>query len=553
MEMTPFRRLVNLFQARFFENDDVSPDGGFETNVYQVMGFLAAPGFFITYLFMPALLEMATKHQSPGTQSALRIFRLFFPAFSFAVVGFATFFEWDKLFPDRRDFLILGPFPIRLRTMFAAKIYTLAVFLLMLIGAINFFPNVFGPLLMLAIPAVHEAGYLRVVGSQVGSTAGASLFAFFSVAALQGVLINVTTPYVFRKISPWIQMAGMCLMILALLLYPVCAMLLPAAMMTGARWVWLVPPVWFTGWYDLLLPPGNAFFLPLGWFALKALGAVVALFCASWALGFRRHYRRTLEAEDTEIRTPRASLFDRLSGSPEQSAIFRFTGRMLARSATHRLFLACYWSVGLAIGLLTAVVVSGGHVGLSEDGLRSLPLLIAFFVVSGFRAAFQFPAELSSNWLFRITEDRWAETSRRATRIRVLASGLIPALVLFLPFEMAHWGLVAGAYHAAFQLATGAVLVEILFWSFDKVPFTCSWFPGKVSLALLAGVYLYGFTEYGFRMADLERLIENHPVYGFPFFAAAAVALVIFHRRRPRASAVRFDGNEPEIQSLNLT
>ena len=155
------------------------------------------------------------------------------------------------------------------------------------------------------------------------------------------------------------------------------------------------------------------------------------------------------------------------------------------------------------------MVVSGGHVGLSEDGLRSLPLLIAFFVVSGFRAAFQFPAELSSNWLFRITEDRWAETSRRATRIRVLASGLIPALVLFLPFEMAHWGLVAGAYNAAFQLATGAVLVEILFWSFDKVPFTCSWFPGKVSLALLAGVYLYGFTEYGFRMADLERWIET--------------------------------------------
>ena len=77
--------------------------------------------------------------------------------------------------------------------------------------------------------------------------------------------------------------------------------------------------------------------------------------------------------------------------------------------------------------------------------------------------------------------------------------------------------------------------------------------PVAYGLALLAGVYLYGFTEYGFRMADLERWIENHPVYGVPFFAAAAVALVIFHRRQPRASAVRFDGNEPEIQRLNLT
>ncbi|MES1260992.1 MAG: hypothetical protein ABUS49_04580, partial [Acidobacteriota bacterium] len=87
--MTPFRRLVHLFQARFFENDQISPDGGFETNIWQVLGFLATPGLFITYLFMPSFLRMATRHLDPATHWSLRIFRLFFPAFSFAVVGFA--------------------------------------------------------------------------------------------------------------------------------------------------------------------------------------------------------------------------------------------------------------------------------------------------------------------------------------------------------------------------------------------------------------------------------------------------------------------------------
>ncbi|MDQ1472072.1 MAG: hypothetical protein QOJ99_3552, partial [Bryobacterales bacterium] len=207
--MTPFRRLLHLFQARFFEDDSASPDGGFETNIYQVLGFLATPGLFTTYLFMPWYFELATKPLNPAGHWALRIFRLFYPAFSFAVVGFATFFQWDKLFPDRRDFLILGSFPLRLRTVLAAKVAALCLFLLILIAAINFFPNLLAPLLSVAIPEVRRAGYLRLAGSQIGATAGASLFAFFAVAAFQGVLINVTSPRIFRRISPWIQGAGM--------------------------------------------------------------------------------------------------------------------------------------------------------------------------------------------------------------------------------------------------------------------------------------------------------------------------------------------------------
>ena len=194
-----------------------------------------------------------------------------------------------------------------------------------------------------------------------------------------------------------------------------------------------------------------------------------------------------------------------------------------------------------------------GRLGASPDGLRSFPLLIAFFMVSGYRAAFQFPAELGSNWIFRITEERWAETSRRATRKRVIVSGLLPALFLLLPFEMAWWGGMRGLFHAAFQLATGALLIEILFWSFDKVPFTCSYFPGKVNLALLSGLFLYGFTTYSFQMADLEAALEGRPPRALLFFAVAAALLAVSWRRRRAASAVRFDAHEPEIQTLDLT
>src|SRR5207245_1811070 len=97
---------------------------------------------------------------------------------------------------------------------------------------------------------------------------------------------------------------------------------------------------------------------------------------------------------------------------------------------------------------------------------------------------------------FRITEARWTETSRSATRKRVLVSGLAPMLLLELPLEMAVWEWRSVLLHGALQPMAGALLIELMFWSLDKVPFTCSYFPGRTSLSILAALYLYGFTSY---------------------------------------------------------
>ena len=174
-------------------------------------------------------------------------------------------------------------------------------------------------------------------------------------------------------------------------------------------------------------------------------------------------------------------------------------------------------------------------------------------MISGFRAGFQFPAELASNWIFRLTESGWAETARSATRKQALLGGLVPALLLILPCEIAVWGWGPGALHILFQLAAGALLIEVLFWTFNKVPFTCSYFPGKVNLALLSAVYLYGFTTYSFQMADLEKAVDADARLAVFFFAASSAALTLCWRRHPAASAVRFDASEPEIQMLDLT
>ncbi|MCU1273058.1 MAG: hypothetical protein JWO48_489 [Bryobacterales bacterium] len=550
---SPVRELFRLFQNRFFESDAVSAGASFGTNIYQALGILAAPGIFISLFAGPLFEHLSHMKPGPMLDGLLRMYRLIFPAYSFAVVGFATLFEWDMLFPSRRDFLILSPFPIRMRDLFGAKLAALSLFLVGLIVAVNGFSMLLIPLFSSAVGQVRSAGILRLTLVQIAATGVAAAFAFFAVAAFQGLLINLVSPRIFRRISPWIQMFGMSVMVLFLLLFPLYAMMMKPVTQAHTQWLWYFPPYWFAGIYDLLLAQPDSLFTSLGLFAFNALGSAVGVFGVTWAVGFRRHYRRTLEAEDTETRVPRFAAPLWFVRSPEQRAIYEFIGATLARSAKHRLFIATYVSVGIAFGLLVTFVVRAGNIDISPQGLRSFPLLVAFFVVSGLRAAFQFPAELQSNWLFQITEDSWSEISRKATRKRVLTSGLAPTLLLFLPIEMAAWGWQRGLFHFAFQLATGVLLIEALFWNFDKVPFTCSYFPGRINLALLSGLYLYGFTNYSFQMADLEAWLERSWGYAALFFTVTLVALAFLWLRRPVQSAVRFDAGEQQIQTLDLT
>jgi hypothetical protein len=548
---SPYRLLLKLFQDRFFESDDAAPGGGFQTNITQVLGFLLTSGFVVSYFMMPAMSHIMNRQTGIQLAWTLRGFQLFSPSYTFAVIGFATFFEWDMLFPNRRDFLILASFPIRLRDLFAAQLTALVKFLSLLIFAVNIFPTLFTALFSLS--ARYRGTAMRLVVAEIAATVGVSAFAFFGIAAFQGVLINLTSPSTFRRISPYVQMCGMSLMILSILTFPIYMQLLRPAAEGHQLWLWLFPPIWFTGLYDLFLPNTRGLFVSLGFHSLEMLGAAIALFAVTWAIGFRCHYCRTLEAEDVRPRLRLAKRSNPLARTAEERAIFRFSGQTLVRSRKHQLFLVTYLSVGISLALNFAAEVHVGKLVLSEEGARAFPFLIAFFVISGFRAVFQFPAELSANWIFRITEARWAETSRAVTRKRVLISGLAAVLLFLLPAEIVVWGAWSGLLYTIFQFAGGALLIELMFWNFDKVPFTCSYFPGRTNLSILFVLYLYGFTNYSFHMAELELAAGQSLLYAVLFFTAAALLLTLSWRRHPAPTPVRFDASEPVMQTLDLT
>lgn len=307
-----------------------------------------------------------------------------------------------------------------------------------------------------------------------------------------------------------------------------------------------------TGLYDVILPPGDPFFTSLGYYGLAALALIFLCFCMTWALGYKRHVRRMLEAEDTLARRPARNWPRPLTASAQEWAMFDFCRKTLARSTKHRLFLATSASVAISAGLFVSLAVRNDKIVLSSGGARAFPILMIFFAVSGFRTVFQFPAALACNWQLQIAESRWSETARRVARKAVLLYGVVPLLLMFLPFEISALGVVRGLLHFVFQLVSGALLLELMFWTFEKVPFTCSYFVGKTNLALLAVFYLYGFTTYSFNMADLEKAMESRIILPALLFPVAFIVLALLWRRTPAASEVIFDASEPLIQTLDL-
>ena len=552
---SPFQLLLKLFRDRFLENDSAAPGGGFQTNIHHMLGILITIGGLAGYTAVVTSADLSRGVPPVEADWLVRSFRLLLPSFSFGVAGFAALFYWDALFPDRRDFLILAPFPIPLHQLVAAKCTALLLFVLLLASAVNVTPD---SMVLLSMFGANSPGvWLRLAAAQIAATFGASAFAFLMVAAGQGILINLTSARLFRRISPWIQMLGMSAMVMSILGLPFSAGLLRPAVEQKQLWLYLFPPVWFSGLFELFTGGQNQFLASLGMLAIKMTGLALLLMFVTWGFGFRRHFRRTLESQDSSHRprawfVPNCTIPKWLAQSPEEHALFAFAGKTLARSQKHQFFIATYFSAGLAIALFFGLAIRNGKVALSPGGARSVAFVLAFFAISGFRAVFQFPAELASNWIFRMTEARWTEVSRSATRKLVLAVSLVPLLLLSLPLEIAEWNWPTVLEHLAVQLIAAAFLVELLFWNFDKVPFTCSYFPGTTSLAVLGVLYIYGVTGFSFHMADLERAMERHWWVAVLFFAGAAAALMLAWRRHPTSDGVRFDGSQPVIQSLEL-
>jgi hypothetical protein len=246
---------------------------------------------------------------------------------------------------------------------------------------------------------------------------------------------------------------------------------------------------------------------------------------------------------------------------PLERATFHFITNTILRNAKQRLFLATYGGIAIALALPAVVRISTRPSArlllFDAAGLLGIPLTLSFFVVSGLRAVFNFPAELRANWIFQVCENEERLPHLRAVRKWIVLMGVAPLFALLAPVEVWFRGWALAFVHITFALVLSMVLLNLLLVWFRKIPFTCSYFPGKTSMAVMFFIYLTGFATYSWSMADVEARLIRAPAGLVLFYVCAAAViwgLTLLERRELGIDDVLIFEDEPDpvVRSLEL-
>jgi hypothetical protein len=135
--------------------------------------------------------------------------------------------------------------------------------------------------------------------------------------------------------------------------------------------------------------------------------------------------------------------------------------------------------------------------------------------------------------------------------------GIVPLCAVLLPFEIWFRGWITGLVHVAVALVLSLVLMNSLLVWFRKIPFTCSYFPGKMAMAVTAGVYFLVFIGYCITMARWESAMIAAPWKLAVFFPVGMGALWILAKLERRELTIDDvlifeDQPDPAVRTLEL-
>jgi hypothetical protein len=479
----------------------------------------------------------------------------FLIATTMLVVGVFGVLSWDSTFPDRRDVLVLAPLPVRMGTLFLAKMAALATALSLTVLALHSFAGLVWPVVL----AAANSGILGVVRSFAAywiSMMSAGAFVFCSLQFIQGVAALLPRQK-FLRISGVLQLAAFCLLLGVYFLQP--TILTPEALtdpQNQQALAWL-PSYWFLGLFHALNGTMHPALAPLAWRAASGLGIAVLGTVMAFLLSYVRTLHKIIEEPDI---TPGARGGQWLPsfGDRPTTALVHFNIRGLFRSRQHRLILSFFLGLAFTIVILyvkTPLAQSTFLEGGAGDAWHqaNVPLLVSsivmmWFAVIGTRVVFAMPTNLRANWIFRLANSRGITDCLKATRRTLFILAVAPVWLIWGVVLLRLWPRSSAVGHLAVLGLVGTVLVEICLYNFHKIPFTCSYLPGKSNIYYLFFAYAMLSVYLLDRAAMLERNALQSPSH-YAILLAVLIAIATMVRWRT-SSLARTEGAELRFEEL---
>jgi hypothetical protein len=558
----PFWILTGHFARRMFSSDE---PGEMSMGLGVVLGMLAVPGAFSS-LFMldkySTLLQYfrGQTHFDPIRASTADEY--FFVVLSMTITALIVVLRWNRLFPDRRDFANLAVLPLPIYHIFLANLVALLGLALIFAIDVNCVSSVFFPLFV-TMDQDRAAAFIHFAVPHVVTVLLASFFSFFAIFALVGTLMVVLPRKLFRVLSLYLRMllvVGTLLTFFSNLFVQMLAGHVPGAASS------YLPPVWFLGFFETWLgitKPGMA---ALGERAIQALIGAVIVSALAYALSYRRHFLRLAEEGDAlpsshnmlRFSLPRWATRWVFPSEPEWG-IAVFALKALFRSEQHLLFFGGYLGVGLVLVAEFALTSrpDSAVAAVPPTDMLAIPLLIAFFVVTGLRFVSDVPAALEANWVFQVSLDhRLAAPARIMRKLMLLL--VIPWQILVCgPITARFYGWTTALFHAVFILTISLLIVNLLLVRFHKIPFTCSRVVETRQVFVRFLLCLFGIVAVVPALSELEQWALLRPFrFGILALLAAAAAFAIRKHREGLSDRDRLllfeDRPPPQFEWLRL-
>ncbi len=521
----PFGRLVGHFLDKMVRGGQEDASSELELGAGAMLGLLAAPGAFTSLLMLDkysAFLNWMRGHLRDDLYVTSLPDKYLFLAVAMAVTGIVTVLKWDQILPDTQDYLNFAPLPVSSRRILLANAAAILTAVLVVALDVNAVPAALFPMFVMAAARSTFADFAGFAAVHAVCVVLASVFSIASVFAILGTLSAALPRETFRAWSPWLR--GILLLgLIALLLSGFAgATLVTHLHRHPDSAVRFLPSLWFLSLYQELQHRSSPALAPMARWAVTALPAVLATVIVSYGLSYRRRFAGVLEGgpRPSQQRVLRSVLWMLDRFAPRSAGFGRaahaFIVRALLRNETHRLAIA----VSVGLGWMVAF----------QDA-RGAALAAAYLLILGLRVAFELPAGVPANWVFRVALDPQQNETLGVAR-RVMLSFLTP-LVLLPCLAVAWWqtgpGFAVG--HALYVAALSVALMEVLLAGYRKVPLTCP-MPGfRDNFLMLCLVQFLGFEVFTRGGESLEQWMWAQP-WRFVLLPAAMAAAWRWNQRR---------------------
>jgi len=536
-----FKVLVRHFFHRLFKNDVVDFEDQMKERIIGILAILTIFSGLLAFGFL-------SKYEWQADEGTSWIEKCGIITFFMLIMGLVAVLEWEVLFLDSRDYTNLCSLPVRARTLFTAKFSSLCLFIGLFALSLNLWSTFFfvfylsrwwhpNPLYALLFSMIHLMSMLS-----------ACFFAFFFTALLIGILMTLLGYKLFNRIRTYIRSFFLIVYVFLILmylrgLYVGIDQLIPVEKIKAStsfiQYLYnYFPPLWFTDLYETLL--GNTSLPFHGSYNYALLGLVLmgSLFYLMTGLSYRGYIKKLgfVQRKRLHLKALKmgfSRIFDRIFlRNPVQRAIFHFYKNTLNAHMFYKMRLATFISIG--IGLILFQIPRQGRdiqalFGINKTML-TIPIIISFFYLLGLRGVVNMPTSLNANWIFRLTEGEKRRHYFSALRKGIFFLNLLPLHIVLFAFYLFFWDGLTALYHCFYCFVLSVLVMEVFFHRNFKIPFACSYLPGKEKIQLLWFVYLIMFIAYLNLVSWIEFELLRAPsnfiiFYGFIFFIILGIRI----------------------------